>query len=244
MGLVRETNQDRYEYAVLSERLAFAVLCDGMGGQNGGNVASEIATGFIAEALRRDLHGDMQESSLRAVMLSAVAGANALVYETACKDEALAGMGTTLVIAVFLQEHLYVAYVGDSRAYLVRGEREIQLTKDHTVVQMLVDIGEISQSDAHNHPKRHYITRAVGVSPTVDPDFLEHPLKDGDLALLCSDGLYHYLTPGTLPPLLRESARAGSVSNLLDLAREGGGADNVTAVVAQVIAGSAGLQSE
>lgn len=231
-GLVRKTNQDCYNIAVLTETLAYAVLCDGMGGENGGGVASEIATRFVSEALRKDLREGLGEPSLRSIIESAVAGANALVYAAAQRDPLLAGMGTTLIIAVFSGEHLYVGYVGDSRVYLTTPEEELRLTKDHTVVQMLLDIGEITEQDAVSHPKRHYITRAVGVSAGVEADFLEHKLTEDAIVLLCSDGMYNYLQPGTLHELLRGCLQAGSADALLELAKAGGGGDNITAIVA------------
>ncbi|HHY53275.1 MAG TPA: Stp1/IreP family PP2C-type Ser/Thr phosphatase [Clostridiales bacterium] len=231
-GRVRKTNQDYYDYKILGEELAFAVLCDGMGGQNGGHVAAEKATGFVAEALARDLRSGMTESSLRNVMQSAIAGANALVYDIACKDAKLAGMGTTLIAAVFDAGHVFIASVGDSRAYYIPASgEEVQLTKDHTVVQMLLDIGEIDREQAQRHPQRHYITRAVGVASTVEADYLEHPIQPGDMILLCSDGLYHYVEAGSLANLVRESVAAKSVDNLINLANQAGGADNISAVV-------------
>jgi len=231
-GLVRQTNQDRYEYHVLSDTCGFAVLCDGMGGQKGGNVASEITTRFVCDMLKRDLREDMGEVSLRGLISAAVAGANALVYEAAVKDPSLEGMGTTLVIAVLQGRALSACYVGDSRVYTASPTRELQLTKDHTVVQMLLDIGEITEQDAENHPKRHYITRAVGVSSTVEADFTVHTLAPDELVLLCSDGLYHYLEQGTLYSLLHRCVREQSAQSLIDLAKEAGGSDNVTVVVA------------
>lgn len=235
-GLVRKINQDRFECGVLSDKLAFAVLCDGMGGQNGGHVASEITAKFVADMLRRDLHDNMSEMSLRAVVESAVAGANALVHEAAAKDENLQGMGTTLLAAVIADDRLYVGYVGDSRVYTATPEQERQLTKDHTVVQMLLDIGEISEKDAASHPKRHYITRAIGVSPSVELDFLLHKLAPDEIVLLCSDGLYHYLEPGGLYEALLACIRAESARGLVDLALAGGGSDNVTVIVAANLA--------
>ena len=231
-GLVRKSNQDRFDFKILSGLLAYAVLCDGMGGQSGGHIASETATSFVAEALARDLKPGMGESSLRHLMLSAAAGANALVFDKAMENEALAGMGTTIIIAVFEGDHAFIAHAGDSRAYCVSGGRAVQLTRDHTVVQMLLDIGEISPEDARNHPKRHYITRAVGVAPGVDADFIVYPFAPGDLILLCSDGLYNYIQPQSMPELLAECAQAGSVQSLIALARERGGGDNITAVLA------------
>lgn len=230
-GLVRKNNQDRFECAILSKSLAFGVLCDGMGGENGGNIASELATKFASDMLRRDLSPQMTELSIRSVMMSAIEGANALVYNTAAKDVSLSGMGTTIIIAVLSDDQLYVAYVGDSRVYCVSAKQELQLTKDHTVVQMLVDIGEITEEDAVNHPKRHYITRAVGVADSVEIDFLAHSVQDGDIILLCSDGMYNYLTPGGLYALLEGCLPRGDAASLIDFANAAGGSDNITAVL-------------
>lgn len=232
-GLVRSSNQDRYEMVQLSPTLAFAVLCDGMGGEKGGNVASDLAATHAKEALLRELSENMTEATLRGILQTVVAGANALVYETAQKNENLAGMGTTMIVAVFSGEHLYVACVGDSRVYCVSPGKEQQLSRDHTVVQMLVDIGEITEEAARNHPKRHFITRAVGVSPTVDVDFLAELLEAEDIVLLCSDGLYNYLIPGSYHELLHRCLTQDSVQILIDLAKAGGGSDNITAVVAK-----------
>lgn len=232
-GMTRKINQDRYDFAQLSETLAFAVLCDGMGGENGGHIASRIACDHAREALRRDLSGDMGETTLRGVMVSAVTSANALVYEAAGKDPSLEGMGTTMIVAVFSADTLYVASVGDSRVYCVSPERELQVSRDHTVVQMLVDIGEITEEDAINHPKRHFITRAVGVAETIDVDFAVQPLAGDDIVLLCSDGLYNYLTPGGFYPLLEQCLRENSADCLIALANAGGGTDNITAIVAK-----------
>ena len=231
-GLVRKTNQDRFECEVLSESLGFVVLCDGMGGQKGGNVASEIATRFVCDMLLRDLKEDMTELSLHSVLSAAVSGANALVHDAAEKDPALQGMGTTLIIAVIQGRQLFVSYVGDSRVYTASPTQENQVTKDHTVVQMLLDIGEITEQDAQSHPKRHYITRAVGVSPTVEADFIVCDLAPDELVFICSDGMYHYLPAGGLYALLHRCVREESVDSLIALAKDGGGTDNITVIVA------------
>lgn len=230
-GLVRKNNQDRFVSDVLSDELSYAVLCDGMGGENGGHIASELAVKFAKKALDRDLTAGMSELSIRSMFASIVSGANAVVYEKAKQDPSLKGMGTTMILAVISEGILYITSVGDSRVYLVDSENEIQLTKDHTVVQMMVDKGEITKEDALSHPKRHYITRAVGVSPIIEPDFLVRKLGNEQIVLLCSDGLYNYLSPGDLYPLLLRCVKDENVDILMELARDSGGADNITAVV-------------
>jgi protein phosphatase len=230
-GLVRASNQDRFEMVRLGDTLSFAVLCDGMGGEKGGDVASEIAVTHCVGALRQALAENLPEATLRSVMLSAVSGANALVHDASRQDPELSGMGTTLIAAVLSGGVLYIAHVGDSRVYLVSPRGERQLSKDHTMVQRLVDLGEITEEDAKSHPKRHFVTRAVGVLPIVDADFLVEPVADDALVLLCSDGLYGYLTPGSYYDLLTRCVKQNSVDPLIDLAKDGGGADNITAVI-------------
>jgi protein phosphatase len=202
-----------------------------MGGPAGGHVASQTAADFVKDMLERDLKPDMPEQSLRAVMLSAAAGANAMVYDAAKKDPELAGMGTTMILAVFSGEHIFAAHAGDSRIYRIEDGKAVRLTKDHTVVQMLLDIGEITEEEAKDHPKRHFITRAVGVGPAVDADFSEYPFLPGAPILICSDGLYNYVEEDTLPGLVARALGEKSAAPLIDLANEGGGGDNITAVI-------------
>ena len=230
-GLTRKINQDRFIFEILGDDFAYVVLCDGMGGPAGGHVASETATHFVREVFSRDLKESLSEQSLRSVMLSAAAGANSLIYDAARREPNLLGMGTTLIVAVFRGDYLYIVYAGDSRVYHIREEKEEQITRDHTVVQMLVDSGEITEEDAKEHPKRHYITKAVGVGPMVDTDFLVQEFAPGDKVLLCSDGLYNYLTEGSLPDLLEDESSKACIDRLIELAKEGGGSDNITAVL-------------
>lgn len=230
-GLVREGNQDTFVVEKISDSLSFAVLCDGMGGEAGGNIASGMAAGHAAAALKRGLSGELSEPTLKNIMFSAISGANALVYDASKKDDALNGMGTTMIAAVVMENTLYIACVGDSRVYCVSQDKEVQVTHDHTVVQMLVDLGEITAEDAKTHPKRHFITRAVGVGPQVDPDFIVWEVGGGDMVLLCSDGLYNYLEEGMLWGLMQDAAKSGSTQALIDFAKSCGGADNITAVV-------------
>jgi len=236
-GLVRKTNQDKYEYKVLGELLCYGVVCDGMGGTDCGHVASQTAIDFVAKTLERDLKPEMSESSIKGVMMSAAAGANALVFDAASQNPHYAGMGTTLVAAVVSGESVYISSVGDSRVYHINKGGQHQLTRDHTVVQMLLDVGEISQEEVAEHPKRHFITRAVGVMPQVDADFIEHTFAPGDMLLLCSDGLYNCVGQDNMAQTalfahLEKSVQSGSVDNLIELAKNvGGGTDNITAVL-------------
>jgi protein phosphatase len=237
VGLVRTSNQDMFMLENVSPELKFAVLCDGMGGENGGNVASSMAAQFAFAALKRELGGGLDigpgnvELSVRAILTTAIMGANAIVYEASQKDAALEGMGTTMILAVFHADDLYISCVGDSRVYLASESGARQLTRDHTVVQMLVDMGEITPEDAKTHPKRHFITRAVGVGPNVEADFIAERLSAGEITLLCSDGLSGYLQAEELYGLLRLCLQESSAHPLIEYAKKAGGADNITAVV-------------
>lgn len=230
IGQKRRNNQDVY----LVERLAagcFLLVCDGMGGEAGGAVASDIASKTVAHCIRRDITPDMEEPSVRRVLESAGAAANAAVFDAASENPALKGMGTTLVAAIILGDTAYVLHAGDSRAYLLRGDLLTQLTVDHTVAQMLVDRGEISESDAVLHPQRNYITRAVGVADRMRFDIFSVNLQKNDVLLLCSDGLYHYMSHEDLCALAAVAARRKDVSPLIGRANENGGGDNITAVL-------------
>lgn len=231
IGLVRANNQDRFAVGRVNDSMVYAVVCDGMGGNKGGNVASQMACDFAEMALKRDLSPEMSELSLRAVFSSVFSAANALVYEASRQKEHLRGMGTTMVIALIHNNMLYVGSVGDSRCYISNKDNTRQITKDHTVVQMMVDMGEITQEEALYHPKRHFITKAVGVTDSVEMDFTVESVNQDNIVLLCSDGLYCYLSPNVMYDLLTTSVKEKSVNNLIEIAKAGGGSDNITAVV-------------
>ena len=233
-GIVRSHNQDRFECAELSNILSFGILCDGIGGENGGEVAAEMAACFAASTLSRSLNEELGETSIRSILQSAFVGANALVNEAAGQNEDLSGMGTTMIAAVRSGNNLYLSNLGDSRAYLLSPDDETLLSHDHTLVQMMVDLGELSCQEAKNHPERHYVTRAIGASFTLDVDFSVHPVVEGNIVLLCSDGLYNYLETGKIYPLVRAAIEAGNVDNLIEHAIAGGGADNITAICMKI----------
>ena len=164
-------------------------------------------------------------------MVSACSAANAVVHDLAVSDESLRGMGTTVVAAVVRGDQLCVAHAGDSRAYLVTPEGTLErLTRDHSVVQLLVDHGEITEEQATNHPKRHYITRALGIEPELELEYLEREFVSGRL-LLCSDGLYNYAPPQDHLDLITTCASEQDIYLLIDEANKAGGPDNITAVI-------------
>lgn len=230
VGRTRCDNQDVYRTGYLPGG-CYLLVCDGMGGERGGGTASELAADTVASRIERDIAGSMGETSVRNVLQSACAAANAAVHSRAHADTALTGMGTTLSAAVVTGSTAHILHVGDSRVYLFREGRLHRLTTDHTVVQMLLERGDLTEQDAEHHPQRHYITRAVGVERDIMPDVFTIDLQADDTLLVCSDGLYNELSPEALASLLRTCIAEKSAQVLIDGANRSGGHDNITAAV-------------
>jgi serine/threonine protein phosphatase PrpC len=219
VGRVREGNEDSY---MVHEPL-FAVA-DGMGGHQGGEVASKLALDTLLEATDG------------VALAQAVQDANRAVFERAGSDPALAGMGTTLTAFLADGDTLRLAHVGDSRAYLLRGGELRRITTDHTVVEGLVEKGELTPQEASIHPQRSILTRAVGVEGDVQVDQASLDLRPGDRLLLCSDGLTGMIEDDHINRILEERPDPQAAADaLVEAANEAGGQDNVTAVVIDVV---------
>ena len=230
-GCVRPNNQDAYRVGELSQEACFAVVCDGMGGAAGGSVASTLAADTIEQRLRSGYRDEMNESSLLHLLETAVSAANALVYDEAMADVDLRGMGTTVVVAIVRGDQAYTAHVGDSRIYLITDTLE-QLTRDHSIVQEMVEKGQLTPEEAKYHPRKHLITRAVGVDSRVSCDLQVTDLPSGAQLLLCSDGLTNMLDQDELLPILKDADDAASIpERLIESAKQAGGHDNITAGV-------------
>lgn len=229
-GRVRPTNQDIYRLEVRPEKeSAFVLVCDGMGGANAGNVASRFAAdSFLADAAGA-LDSAPDEIMRHKTMLHALEKANDTVFGLAGRQPEFRGMGTTLVGAFVQGREASILNVGDSRAYLFDGKTLRQVSEDHSYVEEMRRLGRISAEDARTHPQKNLITRAVGVDATVDGDLFEVELRDTDILLLCSDGLTGMVEDEKIAEVL---AKAGTLEDkgreLLTLALEGGGRDNIT----------------
>lgn len=232
IGKIRQVNQDCFYVAKLGEN-AVAVVCDGMGGAAGGGLASETALGTISGFINlQELEGKNPKELLDLVTF-AVVKANEEVYRRAVEDENLKGMGTTCSLMLFAGGMCYFASVGDSRIYVVNtAEKSVtQLSHDHSMVQMMVDRGEITAEEARVHPKRNYITRAVGVKEFVEVDTFTHQLGEDDIVLICSDGFYNDIDTAVLPEVLPLCLENGVLQPLIDMANDLGGSDNITTVL-------------
>ena len=231
IGKVRSTNQDSYLAGEKSDGAAWAVVCDGMGGAAGGNVASSTAVRMISHAIDECYRSGMKSSSVYNMFESAVAGANAYVYDMGQKDDNLNGMGTTCVAALVVDNNVYVAHVGDSRAYIVSSDGALrQLTRDHSMVQDLVENGTISEDEAKSFPGKNIITRAIGVEKRIAVDFIEETFSDGDILILCTDGLTNFVSNEEIVAATTDATCFEYAEKLVDLANENGGGDNVTVV--------------
>jgi len=222
-GLVRSSNQD----SLLVDQGVFGVA-DGMGGHNGGETASRVAVQVVKNALRG------KKPEVRALEVG-VEAANRRIFDMARHDSALSGMGTTLTFLWEAETEVHLCHVGDSRAYLLRNGELKQITDDHSLVAELLRSNMISPEAARTHPYRNVITRAVGVDPTVNADIFAHDKQKDDLWLICSDGLTNMVPDETLLSVLKEAETDETAADeLLALALEKGGTDNISFVLCRV----------
>ncbi len=230
IGLVRTSNQDSYAAGELPGSVAWAVVCDGMGGAAGGNYASSMAVKLISERISASYRQGMSDISIKNMLTSAIIAANISVYEKGQSDSNLTGMGTTVVVAMIVGESVYVAHVGDSRAYILSNGKLNQLTKDHSFVQEMVDSGKLTPDEANDDPRKNYITRALGVNSDVRIDFCQEFLSGNEILILCTDGLTNYVKPEEVYELTADGKFYEFAERLVNRANNNGGGDNVTVV--------------
>lgn len=228
-GRVRTDNQDAYFAGKITDDSVFAVVCDGMGGANAGNVASELAVRHISEYVIRSYRDGMDMTDTEKTLKNAIVSANISLYDKAVNNTELAGMGTTAVAAFVKDGTAVIAHVGDSRIYLVNGEIK-QLTRDHSVVQSLIESGKITPEDAKVHPRKNVITRALGAEEDVAVDSDCINLSDGDTLLLCSDGLTNFLDDKDILTVFQNNDISAVAERLVEEANKNGGGDNITVV--------------
>ena len=229
IGLVRETNQDAFSFGSFDDGNCWAVVCDGMGGVSGGQVASEICIEKVSEAIKRSYRKGINVSSAKNLLTTAINAANSAVFKEAQENIELKGMGTTVVVVLVLGSIAVVAHVGDSRAYLINDEIN-QITKDHSYVQLLIDTGKITEEEAKVHPDRNVITRAVGIEHVVDVEIDIVDINDNDKLLICTDGLNGYVPDADILKIIKEYGDS-STEKLVETANNAGGRDNVTVVM-------------
>jgi protein phosphatase len=231
IGERRRINQD---YVYCSETAVgilpnLFVVADGMGGHNAGDYASR----FCVEFFRRKIEESDMVSPIQAIK-SALAETNKALLGEAEQQIELEGMGTTFVVATIFDKEMYVANIGDSRLYVIGNEMK-QITEDHSLVEAMVKTGEIKRSEARVHPNKNIITRALGANEEVESDFFEVSLEEGDIVLMCSDGLTNMLEDETIEQIIRENEDLETAAaTLVNHANQNGGKDNIAVIIIKV----------
>lgn len=231
IGKVRLVNEDRAAIQHELNGLSLAIVADGMGGHQAGDIASQMAIDMISNELQT-IHWGMPVDACKQVLKEAIEKANEKIYEFASGQESYHGMGTTVVAVIASQELLIIGHIGDSRAYKITGESITQLTEDHSLVYELVKNGQITLEEADHHPRRNWITRALGTEPSVEVDLYEYSWRPGDTILICSDGLSGLVDSGDILRIIKSHAELDAAAEqLIQSALSEGGDDNVTVVL-------------
>ncbi len=230
IGKIRQMNEDAFRFGKYDDGSIWAVVCDGMGGASGGRLASTIAADMVSRKLEKSYNKSMTGVSIENMLLSAITTANVTVFDRGAVDSELKGMGTTIVACVVKGNTACIAHVGDSRAYIISNDKINQLTKDHSLVQEMLDNGQITKEQFENHPNKNIITRVLGVDEEIEIDFDYVDVLEGDTIILCSDGLSGLVKPESILELSKSVAFENLCDSLINTANENGGRDNITVV--------------
>lgn len=235
-GMRREYNQDHIGF---DQDLGIAVLADGMGGHKAGEVAAHMAVKFVLEKLRQlvlqETSVSITGSQLLEFVSNTISSSNAEIYRAQEEEEAYKGMGTTLVATAVVGTKVFVGHVGDSRLYLYRNRTVRRLTKDHSLVQDLIDRGFYTEREARGANVGHVVTRALGTRPDVDVDTAEEELQPYDLLMLCSDGLTDMVSDWQIAEIIDENSNNLELAakTLIAMANQNGGKDNISVILMQ-----------
>ncbi|XEC96980.1 Stp1/IreP family PP2C-type Ser/Thr phosphatase [Paenibacillus tarimensis] len=234
IGRIRSVNEDRSWVEQFDNGITAAIVADGMGGHQAGDVASQLAVEAYREALG-ELRPDITVDEAKMLLRQAILQANEVVFDMASQNEQYHNMGTTVVAAIVRGENAVIGHIGDSRAYKIRDGLITQLTDDHTLVNELAKNGQISPEEAATHPRRNVLTRALGTDPLVEVDIRVLPWTKGDILLLCSDGLSNMVTDEQMLETLQsgELDIEAKADRLVELALQAGGDDNITVAILQ-----------
>jgi protein phosphatase len=233
IGNKRTENQDRVWAQALDDGAVAVVLCDGMGGENAGSIASELTISCVSERIIKGFRPNISRNSLRNLLITSITAANSLVFDKATKDPEKRGMGTTCIAAVLYRGMAYILNVGDSRVYRFFDDSMQQITKDHTYVRRLVEKGQITEEESRVHPDRNCITRAVGAEDYITPDYFELDYQEGNIFLFCTDGLHAYGNDEDIAEIIANTQPSKICDQLVQYALKNGGKDNITVCICQ-----------
>ena len=230
VGQRRKINQDCVYASVepVGNLPNLFIVADGMGGHKAGDFASRFAVNAVRESI-----GASQETNPIKLIRDAIELANRGILRESDEHEEMRGMGTTIVVTTIVDRYAYTANVGDSRLYLL-GDTLNQITKDHSLVEEMVRLGEITEAEARNHPDKNIITRAVGATPNVDIDFFDYKVEPGGMILMCSDGLSNMVEDEDIRRILRRTISIEEKARVLvETANENGGKDNIAVILVE-----------
>ncbi len=230
VGKVRSNNQDFHESKIVSTDCAWAIVCDGMGGAAAGNIASKEAVQTVKNYLQANFTCDLSAEDIHDMIKTAIEQANEYIYSLAQNNAEFSGMGTTLVLLVIKENNIFLASVGDSRAYMISEQSIYQITKDHSMVQEMLDSGQINEEEALNHPRKNIITRAIGICEDIKIDYYELNSDKDFMVFMCTDGFSNYASNEKILELTSNSKFSQLGKNCVDYANEAGGQDNITVV--------------
>lgn len=234
IGMSRKNNQDAIYLCDEFENLKYFVIADGMGGVNGGEIASTTAIYAVKKYIDDNIFDIvLEEEQIKSLIEGAIFYANKLIYEKAEMTPEYKGMGTTLIIAFVFRNRVYIAHVGDSRLYRIRGHLIRQLTKDHSYVQALLSEGTITKIEAENHPQKNILLKVVGCEETVEPDIFVKGFKKDDVLLMCTDGLTNMISVSDIYNMVVEGRTdlKNTCKKLIDEANTNGGYDNISVIL-------------
>ncbi len=230
VGKAREMNQDYYSIPSSESDLQLYILADGMGGYNGGEIASRLAAETTKNYTQNNFKKiEHDKEAILKLVKDAMEYANMVVYEESKKDENLQGMGTTLDVCFIYNSKIYIGHVGDSRIYLIKKDIARKITKDHSYVQQLVEDKKITREEAEHHPKKNMLLKALGCTSYVEPDIRARNLEKDDILLMCSDGLTNMVEESKIYEVVREN-KEKAPEILVNLANNAGGYDNITVI--------------
>jgi protein phosphatase len=232
-GIVRDINEDSYRIITNQDGVPDTfIIADGMGGHSSGDVASNMAVEFAKDYILNNPEVFSSEESIFDGIKILIEEANKAIYEKAVLSKETLGMGTTFILTIVLNNKLYIGHVGDSRVYLIRNNSIKKLTVDHSYIEELIKNGSITREEAKNHPKKNIITRALGCSESILVDTLSSPIDKNDIFVLCTDGLTNMLSEYKIMEIILENDDLSySCSELVRLANEKGGDDNITVII-------------
>ena len=231
VGKARQMNQDYFFVSNPEDEIQLFILADGMGGYNGGEVASSLATASAKNYILNNFNKiEHDRETILKLIKSSVEYANMVVYEKSKQEKELEGMGTTLEVCLIYNNKVYIGHVGDSRVYRIRKEFFRKLTTDHSYVEELVKDGTITKEEAYNHPKKNMLLKALGCTAYVEPDCMVKGFLKGDILLISSDGLTNMLKDEQIYNIIKNNPE-NAVNELIDSANNLGGYDNITVIL-------------